>query len=763
MTRWLGGISFGVGWIGVFVPTYYAKGLENYWIRLQPIILFILLAGIATLVMIFVSRKKSPIDLKILRGSVFLFLASMVVLAFMLFSKTGVFSLEDFWYGAGVPILAGQLIVAIIGGLLFLQVEKKWTFKNFDLAIFFLIFVVTAFLWAREPLQKSFLFAGPYPPNQTLYPFADAFAFDVGSQFALIGQKLFFYNTFFFERPLYLSFLLYLHTFFGQNYETLMAAQAGIFAILPALIYLIGRSFNLRSVGFAAALVAMLRGINAIAASNMIDMANQKMILTDFPAAIGVALVVLITCEWLKAPKKNQHYALWLGGALGFTLMLRTNALMLLALLPLYAFFKFAPDWKGWLLHSFLILFAVIAITLPWELRNRSLGGQMYGPIITKFQNVIDQRYRTSTSVPVPIVPTTQASVLQSTHLISILYLGNDPVQDVTVCSSVTCFVPTHFLHNIITSLLILPTSPVMDNLRHVIMANPYWSPSWDGVFPPWTLFFFVLNVFFVILGIALAWDRNGLRGIAPLAIFMFYNLANAFARTSGGRYIVPMDWIVTIYFLLGVFQVIFWVVNSVGTDWKFKSDGTKDTAGNQLTLTKLSKSVVVVVALLGFGALIPLSETLHVKRYQGFSVEHIITENKQNLDAVGLDTLSIDTFRKSPDAMILVGRALYPRSYKKDQGDPFFYPTVKMPFPRTTFTLIGPDGEHGIILPGSTSEYFPHASDVLVIGCKSTKYLDALAVIILDENRSTYIRTPLSNLQCPLQQPVCDNNSNCE
>jgi hypothetical protein len=762
VTSWLGCISFGLGWIGIFVPKYYAQELENYWIRLQPVILFILLTGAATLVMVYASRKKFPVNFKILRGGVILFLACTLALAFMLYSQFGIFSNEDFWYGTGIPILALQLAGAVIGGVLFLRIEKIWGSKYFDLVIFFLIFIVTAFLWAREPLHKSFLFVGPYPPNQALYPFSDAVAFDTGSQFALIGQKLFFYNTYFFERPLYLSFLVYLHTFFGQNYETLMAVQAGIFAIFPALIYLIGRSFNLRSVGFAAGLIAMLRGINAIAASNMIDMANPKMILTDFPAAIGVALVILVTCEWLKAPDKNRHYALWLGGALGFTLMLRTNALMLLVLIPLYTFFKLTPDWKKWLFHSFLIFFAVIAITLPWELRNRSLGGQMYGPIITKFKNVIDQRYKAPPTPPTD--STLQPPVLQSTRLISILYQGTDPVQDFPECSSMACFVPAHFLHNIVTSLLILPTSPVMDNLRHTIGNNSYWDPLWDGAFAPWALFFFILNLFIVILGITLAWDRDGFRGLTPLAVFMFYNVSNAFARTSGGRYIVPMDWIITIYFVLGVFQVIFWFVNTVGIDWKFNPpDETESAVSKKFTPASLSKSIVVVMALLGFGALIPFSETLHLQRYQSLSVEQTLAQNEQALDAAGLNATSIKAFLQSQDAKIIVGRALYPRYYKKDQGEPLFYPTLKMPFPRTTFTLIGPDGEHGVILPGGVPQHFPHAADVLVIGCQGTNYLDALAVIVLDENRSVYVRAPRSELQCPLQQPVCDNNTNCK
>jgi hypothetical protein len=86
----------------------------------------------------------------------------------------------------------------------------------------------------------------------------------------------------------------------------------------------------------------------------------------------------------------------------------------------------------------------------------------------------------------------------------------------------------------------------------------------------------------------------------------------------------------------------------------------------------------------------------------------------------------------------------------------------VVMGFPRTTFTLIGNEGEKGIVLPGEKPAYFPHAVDTLVIGCKEQLYVDALTVIILDETGAVYTRSPESPLQCPLKQPICDNNHNC-
>lgn len=767
---WLAGISFGLGWIGCFLPFYQAGILAVHWTRIRPAMVFILLASAATLMTIFIKRSNFTIqDLKIsktFKVSLALFFVSLLFIGLMLYSGFGVSAAEDYWYGAGVPILASQLIVAILGGILFLQTEKRWNFRRSDLVIFLSIYGVTAVLWAREPLQKSFLFIGPYAPNRVLYPFADAALFDTASQFALIGQNFLFYNVQFFERALYISFLVYLHSVVGQDYGQLMALQAAIFAVFPALVYLVGRSLNIRAIGFAAAIIAMLRGINSIAASNMIDMANPKMMLTDFPTAIGMVLIVLLTIEWLKRPLQKWHYAIWIGGIIGLTIMLRTNTLLLLLLIPLYTLLKFLPEWKKWLVSSLLLLLAVFAVTLPWELRNQSLGGQPYSSIFAKFQNVIQQRY-TPPSQPDSSLPQRQSlSFLSFKQLqaLTSLYQEIEIVQTSKFCDQVTCFVPNHFLHNILTSILVLPTSPILDDLRHTVRESfPYWDPTWDGTFTIPSLLLFVLDIFFITWGIGLAWKQWQLVGLVPLAIFMFYNLSNGFARTSGGRYIVPIDWIVTIYFLIGVFRVITFAANALGFRWTlFTESIEQDTPRRNFTTNNLARVVMTLVALFGLGALVPLAETLHGKRYENFDVLKTLAEHKTEISAAGLDLQEINTFLQNPNAEVSVGRALYPRYYIENEGEVHFYPVVVMGFPRTTFTLIGPKGEQGIVLPGDKPRYFPHGVDTIVLGCKEQFYVDALAVIILDEKGAIYTRSPESGLQCPLKQPVCDNNHNC-
>ena len=389
----------------------------------------------------------------------------------------------------------------------------------------------------------------------------------------------------------------------------------------------------------------------------------------------------------------------------------------------------------------------------------------MYSSFITKFQSVIDLRYRSPLPPESSIPQENSLSIvsLKQTQVLTDLYQDTQPTQK-SSCNTVTCFVPNHFLHNVLTSILILPTSPVLDDLRHTVRESyPYWRPDWDGSFPNTSLLVFLLNIFFIAVGMIAAWDKHRLIGLVPLAVFIFYNLSNGFARTSGGRYVVPIDWILTIYFLIGVFQAIILFATALGIRWTLFSETTsQETPKQSASRNNIYRALGILALLFGLGALIPLAETLYPERYTSIDASKVLSEREAQITSAGLSLSEINLFLQNPNAEILVGRVLYPRYYIENEGEVHFYPVVTMGFPRLTFTLIGKNGEKGIILPGEKPEYFPHAVDTLVIGCKEQRYVDALAVILLDEAGGVYTRSPESPLQCPLKQPVCDNNHNC-
>jgi hypothetical protein len=261
-------------------------------------------------------------------------------------------------------------------------------------------------------------------------------------------------------------------------------------------------------------------------------------------------------------------------------------------------------------------------------------------------------------------------------------------------------------------------------------------------------------------------WKYQRLSGLFPLAAFVIYDLANSVARTSGGRYIVPMDWILTIYFMAGVLFLVTEFVRS--TNLKQVALFEEEIqAEERITSTGFwRKATPILITLLVAGSIVPLSELLHAPRYASLDIQETVQEQAAQIQKAGLDLEQLNAFLKTPGAEALVGRTLYPRSYKMGQGEVsfYFYPYTILDFPRTGFFLIGPHGKDSILLPGGVHGYLPHAADALVIGCREQNYVDALMVIVLDENGAAYTRSPMpTELTCPMKQPVCENNNKCQ
>jgi hypothetical protein len=91
-----------------------------------------------------------------------------------------------------------------------------------------------------------------------------------------------------------------------------------------------------------------------------------------------------------------------------------------------------------------------------------------------------------------------------------------------------------------------------------------------NGKLIPWRYFwlygfFLAANLIILSIGIGAAWKRVRFAALVPLMVFLFYNLANAFARTSGGRYIVPVDWVIYFYYAIGLIEVIRFCISAMG------------------------------------------------------------------------------------------------------------------------------------------------------------------------------------------------------
>ena len=779
-------------WIILFTPIYRFGDLQDYVVRLFPFATFLLLVSALTFIVAWVEKYGLYVSLlsDTLRAQKKVLLVALIVtvifaLVWVLIAWTGI-GLRinfDYWYGAGVPILALQvaLVFSIGVGLLFLERSSFNTriSARSDFLVFALLWGVAAFLWAREPMPSSYFATGPDLPNGEYYPFSDAATFDLGSQFALIGQGI--NNGLFFDRVLYMFFLLFLHALVGQNYIQVVAVQAAIYAVFPAILYLLGKAIHSRSFGVILAVLAILRGINGIASSSMIDLANQKQMLTDFPVVIFAAWFALMAVKWLQAPNKNYLYALWAGGAVGLAVMLRTHALFFLVFAVLLAAIVYWNQKLRGLLISFLLVAAMLSSIIPWGVHS---GGSMFDVFMVRIRNVIEGRYAPPAPEPEPqgnespllyaAIRNNEAAKVDlildsrgySPDLLPLTVTGESNKKDVPIF----VLVASHFLHNIIMSVLIMPTSPIFHDLRNTLkVVSPFWQPYWDGSLGVSAGFFLMINLLLIALGIGVSWRSNRLAGMVPLGTFLFYNLANAFAQTSGGRYIVPVDWVVFFYFALGVFQIVLWGMVLFGVDGDSTIEKTSQDLDNvrqsSWTWRPLKQAPWVMLIFLFIGTSMPLSERLFPKQYSARSQAELfaIMEQEGYLQEAGLDRAAVDALSVQSTAFrITAGRVLYPRYYPENKGEPKNrFPYGVLEFSRIAFTMIGPDGLNYVLLPEEHVPYFPNASDVIVLGCQENNHMDAL-VVVIEKQQVVYVRQPASPLQCPLQQPMCDDNHVC-
>ena len=406
--RMLLAVAFAAFWCLVWFPPQYTGDAYYYFIALYPLLLCgLLLSGTALIWLIAARGSSTPwwtVYLRQRRPAIFVALLALAAFAFvaLLTSQLRILQgFEPYWYGAGVPLLAAQVLIACGLGVLVLRLET-WSghrLLSADTILFALIWIVAAALWAWRAVPPSFWVTAPRPPNFELYPFSDPATYDMASQFALIGQGI--YNRMFFDRALYMSFLVYLHLVAGQNYSQLMAIQAAIFAVFPAVLYLIGKRLHSRTAGLVLAGLITLRGITSLDASAWIDTANFKHMLTDFPTAIGVAGFLMLVLAWLEQPRQRLSYLVWAGGVLGLTSLLRPHVLLLMAATAMFALWVYRHHLRRGAVVAALASLAFLLGVLPWLTLGPSSGSlvALYGD---RVRAVIAQRFPRPPETPAP-------------------------------------------------------------------------------------------------------------------------------------------------------------------------------------------------------------------------------------------------------------------------------------------------------------------------------------------------------------------------
>lgn len=744
----------------LLLPSYRLGDLAGYVFRLYPLVFWLAVTGaVTTAILIFerrVAKNVASIQFpaSILSPGLIVFLLLFLTLILVQTTGLGIRQPEEYWFGTGVPVLGLQVLCALTVGSLFLWLEPKLSAmqkSRLDWLLFFAAWAVSAWLWARQPLSPNYFM--PDTAKNPIYPYSDGATFDTGSQYALIGQGLF--NSQYFDRALYSALLTFLHIFFGQDVTRVMAAQAALFAVFPAVTYLIGKEIHGRALGVSSAVLVSLRGLNAIITAKWIDTASPKMFLTDFPTAIGVALFILFLLQWGNRPARVS-WLVWAGGVFGLTLMIRTHVLVLLPVALFFIAITLRYRWKQVLLFSLALAMGWVTATLPWELRNHSKGIPMFYMYYSRIELLLRYRYGITGDASLPSTPDNPRMMQRQHALLQ---------REEKICRSTPCSIANHFIHNFVTSVTFLPSSFTLHDLWNTVKADtPYWKQDWnEGQVGTMGAFFLILNLALFSLGIGSVWAQNRSRTLLMVFMLAAYFAVNSLGLTSGGRYIAPVDWIVCIFFMAG-----WMLVASHFLAWAGAVSDKVPVADDEAIVLDIShipwlRVGLAFVAVFAVGCLLPLSERSFTPRYQVRSTVEVLDSLEQSglLQQSGLTAEDLTAFMSDPNALMLEGRALYPRYYKEDQGEQDLSTYYRWyEYPRLVFTLIGPYSpqSQGVVIAGDRPTISLHTADVIVFGCYTKDYMpyiSSVVVFVTSDGGYVYNHNPAVPLRCPLPELV--------
>lgn len=705
---------------------------------------------------------------RVLRAALPALLVIAAVVAVMLLTGLGLTPDRTGWDTPGAPILNTQVLFAWCAAVLAATLagwglrRLGWQPSRADVLAAIGIWLLAVVLWSAQPLRPTHFSLAPVAPNWEMYPNSDAATLDVAAQSLLTGNGF----TDIVEKPLYAFFLSVLHAVAGQEYAAVVNAQILVLALFPVALYFIAAQLHHRFSGLLLAIVVVLREVNTLALSNRILVSHSKLLMTDLPAALGLALFTLLVLHWLQHKPDSPRTALWVGAALGLLLLLRSQILIFLPVLLVLVFVRRLGNWRSlasWrarLPLAALLLLGFVLAAVPWMLRNSARTGE-FG-YSQPFQALYMARQYSLTpedNDPGFDVETTPAS--------QYVELGFANVRQFVLQhpGEVARFVTAHFLHNEVASFLALParvdlTERLVEfyNLRPYwpereaqlwteccslsayIDSTPYWS-GWDGVLPPDLVWPLTLNIALVALGIGAAWRKLGWLTLVPLGVHLLYSASTALARVSGWRLILPADWVIIVFYCLGIGQLTLWagrylfgfVARQPGLAKQSRLVAAPAEAKPWLTRKLLGAAALALLA----GAFIPLAELAVPNRYAALNS----TEAMQRLEATasGFDAAA---FAAQPGAGLYWGRALYPRFiWAATQGE-------GLPFNHTEFRLIGPRGHFLMALAGPVRA-FPNGADVLVLGCSGSQYFHAAAVLFLNDEAPDLLAADAAAMQC--------------
>jgi hypothetical protein len=674
-----------------FTYTAYAE-------RLAPLAFWFTLSALEFAAFFYATKDKTHRSQPFFLVSVCFLLALTAIAAFIATTKLGLTRYNDgSWGGPATPLLEWQILLALILSLACLALEARW-FKN-DLFTCLLVYLFTCLIWFSQPINPGYFATPPRAPNFEIYPFSDALIYAQYAQSALVGNGFLWPEVP--TRPLYITFITWLHALAGQDYTRVIFLQTLVLAAFPVVLYLLGKELGGRPLGLGLALLAALRDLTAnVAAPFALNYTYTKLFFSEIPAALLISLFTLLAIRWMRQPKP-AWYPLLAGGIIGLSSLIRLqSAVLLVAVIPLSFFI--VKGRKKWLTGSTLMVLGVTLALIPWLVRNyRATGGLVLDNPISQTMVLARRWSGDSGNEIIPRLPG-EGDAPYSSRMgqLALQSLKADP-------KGILGSAVNHFFNNEIGNLLVFPLRDQLNSPGEFVWPEHAFWQTWDaqptrGQIP---VIAFYLTLF--SLGLATAWHNNSLTGLLPLVLTLVYNAWTALFLSSGDRFLVPVDWAAYLYLFLGLLTLAGLVFNLPAATFNRRNSETGRGESGRASWRGLFLTSAVILLL---GASIPLTELVFPQKY-----------------------VPLNTPIAPLTEVTLRGRAIYPRWYDAGEGEPG---TAKLGYgeaneARLVFFLVG-EANTLVIFPLETAPMsFPNASEVTVSGVWEAGFVRAERIAI--------------------------------
>ena len=365
------------GWAAATIPPDFFGRFGSYYQWLRPAGLVAGLIGLQCWALFIwragrISALKEPVKWVKSPSFWLCLVISVALFFFSYFTKFGMVADTPLWNVPGIPVSGLQMFLTVlaIGGLMLLR-RLSVTFHRLlegrlaQLVIILLVYAAALFVWGLTPLNGDSLAVETSLANPQPYPQRDARVHDLGALSVLYGEGINFKE--YTDKPLYMVILAMLHLVSGNDYGLLQWVQIVLLAVIPVLVYLLGRRVHSSLFGGLIATIVILQQRNAVVLSRMISAVNVKLLVTETFVLLGVILLALFLFKW--EDHNDKKVMLALGGVVGALSLIRLNPLLFIPFIGLLIIIVY---WK----RKRLLLTRLLLFAAGFAVIFCSLGGQ---------------------------------------------------------------------------------------------------------------------------------------------------------------------------------------------------------------------------------------------------------------------------------------------------------------------------------------------------------------------------------------------------